>query len=97
MRWIDILAAAMNNLRRRKLRSALTMLGVVIGTAAIVVTISLGYGAEQTQMQALEEATNLRLIQVYPQYGYAESSSTGRRITTINDGVPGQIRAIKGG
>jgi ABC-type antimicrobial peptide transport system permease subunit len=76
------------------------MLGVVIGTAAIVVTISLGYGAEKTQMAALEAATNLRLIQVYPNYGFSESSAsasaTGKRITTINDSVLRQIRAIKG-
>jgi len=99
MKWIDILSAALNNLRRRKLRSALTMLGVVIGTAAIVVTISLGYGAEKTQLAALEAATNLRMIQVYPNYGYSESSSTtgtGNRITTINDSVIRRIRAIKG-
>ncbi len=98
MRWIDILAAALNNLRRRKLRSALTMLGVVIGTAAIVVTISLGYGAEQTQLKALESAVNLRMIQVYPNYGYSEaaSSTTGRRLSTINDGTIRQIRAIRG-
>jgi ABC-type antimicrobial peptide transport system permease subunit len=98
MKWIDILAAAFNNLRRRKLRSALTMLGVVIGTAAIVVTISLGYGAEKTQLAALEANTNLRLIQVYPNYGYSDSSAstTGNRITTINDSVLRRIRAIEG-
>lgn len=97
MKWIDILSAAFNNLRRRKLRSALTMLGVVIGTAAIVVTISLGYGAEKTQLAALEANTNLRLIQVYPNYGGFDSgSTTGNRITTINDSVIRRIRAIEG-
>ena len=98
MRWIDILSAALNNLRRRKLRSALTMLGVVIGTAAIVVTISLGYGAEKTQLAAMEANTNLRLIQVYPNYGGYDSAATtaGNRITTINDTVIRRIRGIKG-
>lgn len=100
MRWTDILSAALSNLRRRKLRSILTMLGVVIGTAAIVVTISLGYGAEKTQMAAMEAATNLRLIQVYPNYGFSDASATqsatGKRITTINDSVVRQIRSIKG-
>lgn len=99
MRWIDILAAAFNNLRRRKLRSALTMLGVVIGTAAIVVTISLGYGAEKTQLAALEANTDLRLIQVYPSYSGYDSdsgSTTGNRITTINDGIIRRIRSIQG-
>ncbi len=98
MKWIDILSAALNNLRRRKLRSALTMLGVVIGTAAIVVTISLGFGAEKTQLAALEAATNLRMIQVNPNYGYSDSSgsTTGSRITTINDSVIRRIRSVKG-
>ena len=86
----------MNNLRRRKLRSALTMLGVVIGTAAIVVTISLGYGAEAAQMQQLEAATNLRLVQVYPFYSYTGSatSATGARITRITDSVVNRIRGV---
>lgn len=99
MRWIDILAASLSNLRRRKLRSALTMLGVVIGTAAIVVTISLGYGAEKTQMAQLESATNLRLINVYPYMGYSASedgSSSGRRISKITDSVVAQVRRLKG-
>ncbi|CUQ07128.1 Uncharacterised protein [Dorea longicatena] len=42
MRWIDLLRMSSSNLRRRKLRSILTILGVVIGTASIVVMISLG-------------------------------------------------------
>jgi len=99
MKWSDILAAAMNNLRRRKLRSMLTMLGVVIGTAAIVVTVSLGYGAEQAQMDMLEEQTNLRLINVYPFYGYRssdEGSSKSNRITKITDAVISRIRHVKG-
>ena len=66
MKWIDILRTSLSNLLRRKLRSVLTMLGVVLGTAAIVVTMSLGEGAERTQMAALEASTNLKLIQVWP-------------------------------
>lgn len=93
MKWSDVIAQAFNNLMRRKLRSALTMLGVVIGTAAIVVTISLGYGAEQTQMAALEGFTNLRQIQVYPHWGTGSDPSQ-RRITKINDSVLSQIRRI---
>ena len=42
MRWIDLLRMSSNSLKRRKLRTFLTVLGVVIGTASIVVMISLG-------------------------------------------------------
>ncbi len=94
MKWIDILSQSLQNLLRRKLRSLLTMLGVVIGTAAIVVTMSLGAGAEKAQMEALESTTNLKLIQVYPFYGNDMSGS--RRVTKINDGVIRDIRNMKG-
>ena len=40
MRFFDLLIMSINNLRRRKLRTGLTVLGVVIGTASIVVMVS---------------------------------------------------------
>ena len=36
---------ALRALRRNKLRSALTMLGIVIGVAAVIAMVSLGQGA----------------------------------------------------
>ncbi len=96
MRWIDILSQSLQNLLRRKLRSFLTMLGVVIGTAAIVVTLSLGAGAEKAQMEALESTTNLKLIQVYPFYGNDNSMTGQRRVTKITDAVLRDLRQIKG-
>jgi len=47
---------AMRALRRNKLRSALTMLGIVIGVAAVITMVSIGEGADaavQRQIQAL--------------------------------------------
>lgn len=96
MKWIDILSQSLQNLLRRKLRSLLTMLGVVIGTAAIVVTLSLGAGAEKAQMEALESTTNLKLIQVYPFYGSEQSMTGQRRVTKITDGTIRDIRNMKG-
>lgn len=97
MKWIDILSQSLQNLQRRKLRSLLTMLGVVIGTAAIVVTLSLGAGAEKTQMEALESTTNLKLIQVYPFYGSDSGDAVNqRRVTKITDGVISDIRRMDG-
>jgi len=96
MRWIDILLQSLNNLLRRKLRSLLTMLGVVIGTAAIVVTLSLGAGAEKAQMEALESTTNLKLIQVYPFYGSDNSMTGQRRVTKITDATIRDLRSMEG-
>ena len=42
----DLFKLSLNNLRRRKLRSWLTMLGIFIGIAAVVALISLGNGLQ---------------------------------------------------
>lgn len=44
--WSESLAIAWHSLTEHKLRSGLTMLGVVIGVAAVVALLSLGYGAQ---------------------------------------------------
>src|SRR2546430_16782359 len=42
-----ILRIAMRALARNKLRSALTMLGIIIGVAAVIAMVSVGQGAQQ--------------------------------------------------
>ncbi|HEX9204856.1 MAG TPA: ABC transporter permease [Candidatus Deferrimicrobiaceae bacterium] len=46
MTRIDFLGVAMDSLRTNRLRSALTMLGVVIGVAAVILLVSLGEGTK---------------------------------------------------
>nr|WP_294491923.1 ABC transporter permease [uncultured Mediterraneibacter sp.] len=54
MRWSDLLRMSAESLKRRKLRAFLTILGVVIGTASIVVMISLGLGLQQSMYEQME-------------------------------------------
>ena len=44
----DLIDMALRNLRKRKLRTALTILGVIIGTTSIVVMISIGIGMNKS-------------------------------------------------
>src|SRR5947209_7574452 len=44
---LESLALAFNALRVNKLRSALTMLGIIIGVGAVIAMIALGNGAQQ--------------------------------------------------
>ncbi|HXF46803.1 MAG TPA: ABC transporter permease, partial [Burkholderiaceae bacterium] len=44
--WM-ILRIALKALRANKLRSALTMLGMIIGVAAVIAMIAIGSGAQQ--------------------------------------------------
>jgi putative ABC transport system permease protein len=47
MRLADSLGSAFEALRAHKLRSVLTMLGIVIGVAAVIATVSIGGGARE--------------------------------------------------
>jgi putative ABC transport system permease protein len=47
MNFTDIIALAWRNLRQAKLRTALTVMGVVIGVAAIITMVSFGMGLQQ--------------------------------------------------
>lgn len=64
MNWIDLLRMSAGNLRRRKLRTFLTVLGVVIGTASIVVMISLGLGMQQSLYREVEQSGGLTTMSV---------------------------------
>ena len=55
---------SINSLRRRKLRTFLTVLGVLIGTASIVVMISLGLGMQQSLYKEVEQSGGLTSITV---------------------------------
>ena len=47
MSFLDMIRMSAGNLWRRKLRTALTVLGVLIGTASIVAMLSLAVGMKQ--------------------------------------------------
>jgi putative ABC transport system permease protein len=47
MRHIDLLTTSFESLRRNRSRSFLTILGVVIGIAAIIIVMALGQGAQE--------------------------------------------------
>ena len=48
MLWSETIIVALSSLRANKLRSFLTMLGIVIGIAAVIAMIALGNGAQRS-------------------------------------------------
>ena len=48
MNWIETLKLSFNNLRHSKLRSWLTIIGIVIGVAAVVAIVSIGQGLQNS-------------------------------------------------
>ena len=65
MRWSDLLRMSVSSLRRRKLRTFLTVLGVVIGTASIVVMISLGLGLQESMYKEVEQNGGTTSMEYY--------------------------------
>ncbi len=53
--WIPDLAFGFENLASHKLRSLLTMLGMIFGVAAVVAMLSIGAGAQQKVMAFIEQ------------------------------------------
>ena len=64
MSWMDLLRMSGSNLKRRKLRTFLTVLGVVIGTTSFVVMISLGLGMQESLYREVEQSGGLTSIKV---------------------------------
>ena len=91
MRWIDLLRMSSSNLRRRKLRSILTILGVVIGTASIVVMISLGLGMQQSLYREIEQSGGMTAVTVTGKdvgsqmYYYSDSGSDQEASKYVTD------------
>lgn len=79
MTFSDLLSLGWNNLSRRKLRTALTVLGVIIGTASIVVMISLGLGLERAMYKMAQEEGGLTNITVRKNDFAMEKSSDGKK------------------
>jgi putative ABC transport system permease protein len=61
--WLETLRTAYDALRTRRLRSALTMLGILIGIAAVMLTVGLGQGAQkQVTDQINRLGSNLLIV-----------------------------------
>lgn len=64
MTLFDLISLSLKNLLRRKTRTLLTVLGVVIGTASIVVMMSIGIGMKRQMAQTYASYGSLTTITV---------------------------------
>jgi len=63
----DLLRIVLANLNRMRMRVALTAIGVIIGTMAVILLISLGVGLQQSASASLsDQFGDLTTIQVFP-------------------------------
>ncbi|HHT13897.1 MAG TPA: ABC transporter permease [Propionibacterium sp.] len=93
MRWSDLLATSFASLRQRAFRTSLTVLGVLIGTTAVIVMVSLGVGLSSGFTQQFQNI-NLRQVSVYSPPS-AEMGQTGVP-TKMNDAMKAYLEAVPG-
>ncbi len=98
MRKFDIIIMGLRNLFRRKTRTMLTVLGVVIGTAAIVVMVSLGLGMNESYDQQIKQMGSINIINVTKYRNSAEgrSGSAVQKEIVLDDKAIAQIKALEG-
>lgn len=89
----DLFKMCLQNLKRRKSRTFLTTLGVIIGCTSIMVMMSIGMAVDKSQKKMLEDMGDLRIISIYPNY---EPNSAGLDPSMIEQfsNIPGVLAAI---
>jgi len=87
MDWLESLITAWNGLNANKMRSGLTMLGVIIGVAAVIALLSIGQGVQESITGSITGAGS-NLLFVAPgsfQMGGVESPSGSAASLTYAD------------
>lgn len=99
MSFLDLLTMSASNLWRRKLRTCLTILGVIIGTTSIVVMLSLGFGLKRSYLQQIESSGGLTTVNVYSGSDYyywdEDSSSSSSDKIELTDDVIDEISQME--
>jgi putative ABC transport system permease protein len=85
MDWRSLLQIVLRNLRRMKLRAGMTAMGVVIGTIAIILLVSIGAGLQRFAFQEIAGSSELTLIEVY------QGNSQNSGISSTSERLPAPL------
>ena len=97
MKFLDLLRLSSASLLKRKIRTILTVLGVTIGVASIVVMVSLGLGLNKSSLEEMESYGSLTAITVYEPGSYYDPSmetSDSQEEKRLDDALVDSIRQI---
>ncbi|MBT1172335.1 ABC transporter permease [Bifidobacterium sp. MA2] len=103
MRFADILRLCVQNLFRRKSRTFLTVLGVIVGCCSIVLMVSFGQGINEQNEKMLTSMGDLSIVTVYTNgggYGVGMSgpgsSSGSSESAKLDDKAVESFRSLAG-
>src|SRR6266536_3072547 len=91
--WLPDIVFGFENLASHKLRSLLTMLGMIFGVAAVIAMLSIGAGAQQKMIAFIEQ---LGVRNVIVESREAPEYQTLQRVRKLSTGLSFQdLRAIQ--
>ena len=95
----DLIGLALRNLLRRKTRTILAIVGVVVGTCAIIVMLSIGFGLSASFQEQIESYGNLHLIDVSSAgggMGMGMVNEAGQKAGVLNNKALSAMEKIDG-
>ncbi len=95
MKLIDLLRMSGGSLFKRKFRTILTVLGVVIGTTSIIVMLSLGIGMKSAMLEEMSSYASLTTIEIYQPNRWGPSSDSDTEELFLDDELVEMLRGIE--
>lgn len=97
MRISDLIKMGLKNLARRKARTILTVLGVIIGSLSIIIMVSIGNGMNNNFNSQLMESGGLTTIYIYKNASIwdDEGSWVGSKEQKLDDALVEKIKQIE--
>lgn len=90
---IDVLQMAVKNLLKRKLRTVLTALGVIVGALCIIIVISISIGLNRNMEAQMDNFGDITVIQIY---NWSAFSGYDKNNTVLTDEIIDEIMAMPG-
>ena len=95
MKISDLIRMGLRNLGRRKARTALTVIGVVIGTISIMLMVAIGQGLNYNFEQQIMENGSMTIITIYTNSWAPDADGNYQQYKQkLDDGLVKQIREI---
>ncbi|HSG80630.1 MAG TPA: ABC transporter permease, partial [Gemmatimonadota bacterium] len=90
----EILMVALSAIRANKLRSFLTMLGIVIGVGAVITMVALGSGAQKAVQDQIE-SLGTNLLSVYAGQSFHRGVASAERVSLTTEDAVAIARATR--
>ena len=94
MKLSDLLLMSISSLWKRKLRTVLTVLGVVIGITSIVVMVALGNGLKESMLENYSNYSSMTQIEISSGAYYSSDGGQGEE-KQLNDALVNEFLAME--